>query len=242
MSRSVVFYGGDTQVGTTMTALALAEFLAKSGYRVLFLSFSGIPGNSYLPFSAPSSVDDLRGALFDESLSENELHQALVCCRGVDILPGVRNWQSSRSFPEGSAKQILHAAENGWDYVIADGGCGVAAGLGIQAMQCFSQAVLVVTQQEKTLTRYQHQKEILTGKMPEQPLMLVNKFNSSGTFYTMKQMKELLQCGDRIAAIPYIPYGWQAESEHATLLHFRRFGKGIRGLADCLERDERVQV
>ena len=241
MSRNIVFYGGDSQVGTTMTALALSEFLAKSGRQVLFLNFSPVPGNAYLPFAPPASVDDLRAAFLDESLTEAELRQLAVNCRGVDILPGVRNWQSSRTFPEGSAAQLLKAADGGWDYIIADGGCGVTAGLGVQALQCFDQVVLVVTQQEKTLARFQNQKEVLAEKMPDQPLFLINKFNDSGTFYSLKQMKEILQCDNRVMTVPYVPYGWQAESEHTTLLPFRRFGKGIRQLAEYVEGRENEQ-
>ena len=237
----MVFYGGDSQVGTTMTALALSEFLAKSGLQVLFLNFSPVPGNAYLPFVPPSSVDDLRAAFLDESLTAAELRQFLVNCRGVDILPGVRNWQSSRTFPEGSAAQLLKVAETEWDFILADGGCGVAGGLGVQALQCFEDAVLIVTQQEKTLARFQHQKEILAEKMPDQPLFLINKFNDSGAFYTLKQMKEILQCENRVLTVPYVPYGWQAESEHTTLLHFRRFGKGIRQLAEYVEGRENAK-
>ena len=242
MSRTIVFYGGDTQVGTTMTALAAAESLAKSGQRVLFLNLSGVPGDAYLPFGAPVSVDDLRAGLLDESLSEAEFRQTLISCRGVDVLPGVRNWQSSRVFPKTSVEAILTIADKEWDYVIADGGCGVSEGLGIQAVRCFDLRIVVVTQQEKTLDRYRRQSEILKEIISDNRMFLINKFNDNGAFYTVKQMAERLDCSmEQVLTVPYVPYGWQAEAEHVTLMNFHRFRKGILRLAEYILKREKTE-
>ena len=42
-----------------------------------------------------------------------------------------------------------------------------------------------------------------------------------------------------ILPVPYVPYGWQAEAEHTTLLNFRRFRKAIGYLIEDIQKGDR---
>ena len=44
----ILFYGCDTQVGTTMLALSAAELLAEAGKSVVYISAGPLPGNPFL--------------------------------------------------------------------------------------------------------------------------------------------------------------------------------------------------
>ena len=66
MKKCVVFYGGDSQTGTTMIAVSAAEMLAGAGKRILLVCASSQLVDPWLPQSAVSSMDDLYPALKKE--------------------------------------------------------------------------------------------------------------------------------------------------------------------------------
>lgn len=234
--KRTLFFGADSQVGTTMAAQSAAELLAERGRRVLLVRAGSNPGNEFMEKSSMTSVEDLREWLAEESLTAEVLRRHTVTNRGVDILPGVRSWQSSRYFEKNAMEQILSLAEMHWDYLVVDGGSGGPDSLGYQALRCCSRIFLVATQQEKTLFRYGMRSRALKKVMTVQPWFLVNKFNDSGAFYTQRQMAGLLECEvERIRTAAYAPYGWQAELEHATLLGHRSFRKDMKAVTDIME-------
>ena len=230
----ILFYGCDTQVGTTMMALSAAELLAEEGKKVIYISAGPVPGNPFLENEPAGAAVDL----WDRSPKEKEIRQLLTEQRGVDILQGVRSWINSGSTMKGLLKEICRECSLFWDYVIVDGGSSGEVSMGQEALSFAGKIFLVLTQQEKSLQRWRMRRDWLESRMNVQPCYLVNKFMGSGTFYTERQLLKILQCGEeQLAAVPYLPYGWQAEYEHCTLLKHRIFCRKLKRISEMIQEE-----
>lgn len=245
MTKRIMFAGGDTQTGTTMISMSVAEELAKQGRKVLYVGIRTIGGADYLGDELES-----KGAM-----SLQELEMAVTECRGVDVLMGMRKSRYGTFFSEEDIGEILQAASGTWDYVIIDGGFLLSEEKGNADSLIASlnnnagdmEILVVITQQEKSLRRCRKWKSLHDGKQGGQQggvqdclgkiKFVLNKYNDTGAFYTEKEVADYIGCeADDIRTVPYIPYGWQAEEEASTLLKFRGFRKGIRRVKEwCAE-------
>ena len=237
MKNTILFMGSDTQTGTTMLALSAAEELARTGKRVLYIGSGFCAGDEYLPRNLPAASDNLLAGLLTGNLTEADLQTAAVNCRGVDILTGIRLNQQGYCFLPGELLAICTMAEKLWDWVVIDGGIVLGNSSAAAVMEHAGQIWIVATQQEKSISRYQRWNSAGNLNFRKAVRYVLNKYNDSGAFYTIKEMAEILNCTEKeIVPVPYVPYGWQAEEEHTTLLNFRRFRKAVRSLINCIEK------
>lgn len=243
MTKRIMFAGGDTQTGTTMIAMSVAEELAKQGRKVLYVGVRTIGGADFLE-------DNSEG-----TLTLHELELAVTDSRGVDVLTGLRKSRYGTFFYEEDIAEILRATSGTWDYVILDGGFLLSEEKGnadslIASLKDNSngngsdmEILVVITQQEKSLRRCRKWKSLHDGsQIGAQDCLgkikfVLNKYNDTGAFYTEKEVADYIGCeAEDIRTVPYIPYGWQAEEESSTLLKFRDFRKGIRRVKEwCAE-------
>lgn len=232
MENIILFYGCDTQVGTTMLALSAAELLAEAGKSVVYISAGPLPGNPFLETEPAGAAVDLWGSDF----GKEELRQLVAEHRGVDILQGVRSWMNNGSSMAGLLEEVCRMCSQLWDYVIVDGGSCGEVSMGREALSFSDRVFLVLTQQEKTMQRWRMRREWLESRLQGRACYLVNKLVGNGTFYTQRQLQKILPCEDgQFAAVPYLPYGWQAEMQHCTLLKYRPFRKAMKEIVHLLE-------
>lgn len=240
MKNNIRFTGGDTQTGTTMISLAVAEMLAKEGERILFISGGAFAGNDFFPRIISSGTDEVLSALLAENLSAEQLQQAVVRSRGIDILMGVRRGRTGRYFNREDLRDIYSVAVSVWDRIVMDGGCVLLGNREEEAALPGWVEYMVVTQQEKTIQRYVNWSMEGNSGGERNSRFVLNKYNDSGAFYTIKEISSLLKCAEKdILPVPYVPYGWQAEAEHTTLLNFRRFRKAIGYLIEDIQKGDR---
>ncbi len=242
MKKMIAVCGGDSQVGTTMVALSIAEVLGKQGKKVLVVSASRNPGNDYVIKHRGMSIDDLRQYLDGDEITLTELKEAICQSRYMDIIPAVRSRSSSINYRKNALALIRKAAESYYDFIIADGGCG-EEGLAASALIALEEGdclCFVVTQQAKCLNRFMGQKGYFAQYGNIQSCYLVNKFIKSATFPSMEQMQKHLNAeGKAMYKIPYVPYGWQAEAEGETLMRCRSFAKAIERAVEYIDKGEK---
>ena len=234
IKKVILFYGCDTQVGTTMTALSAAELLAEQGRKVICISAGSIPGTDFLDAEPAGAAVDLWG----ERLREEDIRFLTVEQRGVDVLQGVRSWMNCGSNLSGFLREICMTCSRSWDFVIVDGGSSGESSMGRDALDFAEKIFLVITQQEKSLRRWKMRKEWMESRMQTEPYFVVNKFMNNGTFYMESQLQKLFFCDStRLKTVPYMPYGWQAEMERCTLLKYRSFRKAMAAISAIIERE-----
>lgn len=230
MAQCIVFYGADSQTGTTMMALAAGELLARQGNRVLYIDASGNTGNVFLPGNPPGSLDDLRPVLRNELPGPEEIRGVISVCRGMDVIPGLKHDSGWMDFKEEDVGRICRGAGSQYTHILVDGGSGRPAGIRHSALRAADRTVLVVTQQEKTLQRLEGW---MTG-WPRSTILAVNQFSTSGVFYSAEELAKRLRWEGHIVKIPHVPYGWQAELEGTTLLRFRKYRKSAEKLVKII--------
>ena len=234
MKKVIGFFGGDSQVGTTMIAQSMAELLQQRGQRVLYIMGSGKFGDEFFSLEGRHSIDDLKAGVRSGRVTLEDLFQNLEECRGLWVLPAVRNPLTARYFTENTYEILLAEAASEFDYTVIDGGCDAALGMTIAAMNTSDHRFFVTTQQSKSIRRL-----VLQQKNVVQPLKL------QGTLIINQYLKDpgLLMKGDILAlcemeeayTIPYVEYGWQAEMEGRSLLRYGKFAKAAGVLADLFE-------
>ena len=239
MEKTILFMGGDTQTGTTMLSLAAAEELAGRDKRVLYISTGFCAGDEYLPRNLVGVSDELITGLMADELSGEELKNAAVNIRGVDVLKGTRLTEQGHGFLPDDLQTICSLAEKFWDWILIDGGILLGRIPAAAYAELAGQIWIVVTQQEKSIDRYLRWKSAETMPAGKPLHFVLNKYNDSGAFYTIKETAEMLNCTEyEIVPVPYVPYGWQAETERSTLRNFRRFRKAVHRLAEYIEEGD----
>lgn len=236
MRKIIGFFGGDSQVGTTMTAQSFAEKLAERNKKVLFISGSGKFGDPFRTLSEKHSIDDLKAAVRSGEVSADEFSQTIEKCRGIYVLPSVRNPLNAKYFPENTYEIMLKSAAEEFDYVVIDGGNDANLGLTISALSFADRRYFITTQQPMALKRLAMLNQSILQPLNFGGKLIINKFMYDPSLFLQKEIAEITQFDVKeIRTLPYIEYGWQAEMEGKSLLHFRSFGNAVSQIADELE-------
>jgi len=230
VKKIIGFFGGDSQVGTTMIAQSLAEFLADHGCKVLLILGSGNYGDTYLKNNPTNSIDDLKADIRSGKVDTEELMQSLQQKKTLWILPGVRNPLTAKYFPENTYDVLLETGKSRFDYVIIDGGWDYQLGITISALTYCDSRFFVITQQAKSLARYGFYQQQIFGPLGIEGKLIINKYIRDPALFLKKDILKLGEKNDALQ-IPYTEYGWQAEMEGTTLMEYRGFYKAIERLA-----------
>lgn len=238
MKKIIGFFGGDSQVGTTMVAQSVAESLKDRGKKVLFILGSGKYGEEFVNVSGRYSLDDLKAGIRSGKISEDDLSQAIEENRGIWVLPSVRNPLTSKYFPENTYEVMLSTAGKEFDYIVIDGGEDANLGLMISALNIADERFFITTQQSKSVHRLLLLKKNILEPLQLQGKLIINKYVMDLALFLKQDILSLCEMEEAFS-IPYIEYGWQAEMEGRTLLHFNKFAKAVGNIADLFVPEEK---
>lgn len=229
MQNVIGFFGGDSQVGTTMISWAFAERLAEKGKRVLLIFGSGSDDCCFLSADGGRSVDHLKAAIRSGKLEREDLLQNLEKQKQLWVLPGTKNSMTTGGFLENTFQIMLENVKGDFDYVVIDGGSDVRLGLTISALHVCHHRYFILTQQAKTLHRYiQCQRQLLTPLGFEHQI-IINKYRKNPAFVLKKDVCKMTDIEAAIV-IPYVEAGWHTELDGKNLLSFAGFCKAIDNL------------
>lgn len=229
MSKKIAFIGGDSQVGTTMAAQAMAEELSKRQAKVLLVLASGKAGDDYIINKENKSIDDIKANLINGHLERYELSQVLVKEKGLWVLPGVRDYLSASYYTENVMDTLVSAAD--FDFIILDCGDDFRLGLVVSAVGVADRRYIVITQQEKTLRRFSYMKESVLDPLGIEGELIICKYQHNISLLYRREIERKLSI--KVAGqIPYIEYGWQAEIEYRTLMDLNKYNRAICNIAN----------
>lgn len=146
----VSFFGADSKVGCTITALAVAESLAlNTSCSVGFLNLQGHISYNYLDENLDGlGLDSIKSKIFSSVLSMQELRASMVERGNLFILPGIRTLTDLRYYQPKHVEFLVNLASELFDIVIVDAGSNPNSGLYIGALNSTSNRYMVATQQE----------------------------------------------------------------------------------------------
>jgi septum formation inhibitor-activating ATPase MinD len=158
INNVTVFFGADSKVGTTTTALGVAENLAAQGEgSVAFLNLSGHISFSHIDSSENKGMDSIRSKVFNKILSELELQDAMIQDREIKdlyILPSCNSLIDFRYYQTDHIEYIVAMASRIFDAVIVDAGWYPSNAFLFGALNTTPNRYMVTTQQQSSLSTH----------------------------------------------------------------------------------------
>lgn len=234
MKKIIGFFGGDSQVGTTMVSQSIAECLKNCGKQVLFIKGSGKYGDEFMNGDGRYSLDDIKANIISGKVSYEDIEQVITNSKGVFVIPSVRNPFTSKYYPENTYEVMLASVEDSFDYIVIDAGSDANLGLMISALNVSDCRYFVTTQQSKAIHRLIQMKKNITQPLGLDGHLIINKYMKDPALFLKKDIETLSEM-ENASVIPYLEYGWQMEMEGRTLMHFHKFAKSIERIVGDFE-------
>lgn len=234
MCKVISFIGGDSGTGTTMVAQSFSKVLAQRGKKTLVVSGSGKTGDEYLGGCRNSSIDDIKADIKSGHVHKEDVYQCLIEEDMLFYIPPVRNCFTARYYPENTFEILLDELYDDFDYIVIDGGDNVNSALTISSINVADDRFFVITQQQKSISRFAEMKHSVLVPLKLDGEIIVNKYNRDPALFLVKDMEPVLAQKNFIT-VPYITYGWQAEMEGKTLLRQGAFSKAINKIVQRYE-------
>lgn len=233
INNVAVLFGADSKVGTTITALGLAENLAEqSEGNVAVLNLSGHVSFAYVDFNEGKGLDSIRSKVFNKILSQDELKEAMVQSRDLKnlyILPPGRTLIDFKYYGTDHIEYVINMAAAMFDVVIVDAGWYPHNNLYFGALNSTPNRYLVTTQEDASanahfIIRQQVLDEYgITVKRneidpkvdhPENIMLIVNKYNGEVSTTNFVKSYDMIFAG----ALPLIPIStYELQSRKSTL-------------------------
>ena len=158
INNVTVFFGADSKLGTTATALGVAENLAaQSEGSIAFLNLSGHISFSYVENSGNKGMDSIRSKVFNKILSELELQDAMIQDREIKnlyILPSCNLLIDFKYYQTDHIEYIVGMASRIFDAVIVDAGWYPSNAFLFGALNTTPNRYMVTTQQRSSLSTH----------------------------------------------------------------------------------------
>ena len=245
MSSIHAFHGADGKTGTTMITQCVAEYIAsnRKEVKVMAVSIHGRPGTEYVD-RVTESIEGIKLYLDNRLL---DIQRLMAACKKTDnlyILGGVESIEHVRSYHPEMAAYLLEKLRETFDLVLADTGNDIDNGLAFGALECIEDRYCIITQQESILKRYERLKSLYDRLGLTFSSHIVNKYSHRHPCDIRYIIERLVLEKSELLKVEASEYGWQAESEHRTLLSYRNdtFSSDIRSIANRILSNARIDT
>ncbi len=206
INNVVALFGADSKVGTTLTAMSLAENLAeRSEGTIAFLNMSGHISHSYLDNDKGKGLDSIRTKIHNKILQQDELSQAMLQIgelKNLYILPPCKTLIDFKYYTTDHIEYIINMASSIFDIVIVDAGWYPHNALYFGALNSTPNRYMVTTQQQSSLANHliiRHQaldeygitarkpEGEIKEKAPESILLIANRFSEQLSTNILKE-------------------------------------------------------
>ena len=220
-----------------MVSQSVAEWIAKErkDCRVLFVSLNARPGTEYVDH-AGQSMEALKLFLDNRLLSKKEVLRESKRTENLYFVAGVIDGKMARHFSPDAAVYFIDNMQEEFDIIIADTGNDLDNGLAVGALERITDRLLVLTQQESMLKRYERLKPVCDKLGFRFSRTIINKYISEDPYdfeYIAKRNRipktELLKVEQSV-------FARQAEMEYKTLLSYKdsRYKEDIAEIAGAV--------
>ncbi len=235
MNNIITFFGGDSQVGTSMISQSVGEILVKNNSKVLLILASCQYGNDYIKENIELSLDDIK---FDNNAASmvREVEKIVYGYNNLDIMQGSNNLIAMRYYGEIELQKIIESVRNKYDFLLIDGGHNVQFGLTMASLKLSSMKYFVITQHEKSMRRFIYVRDTILNPLDYKGEIVINKYVNNVGFYNKSEISKIVG-KDINHVIPYIEYGHSAEQEKNTLLKHPKFYDAVSTIVNDILGD-----
>jgi len=177
MAKTITFFGGDSQVGTTFLAASVAQSLTlRKKKTILVLASTEVNENNFV--SSPGG--SLENLLRLNKLTKEDVASAITKTEYFDMIDGSIDTLAKQFYPVDIMGSLLPFLKREYEYIIIDGGHDATLPVPVSSLQFADQRYYVLTGNQKCITRFQSvYRNILKGLdlNEEGDKIVVNKDN-----------------------------------------------------------------
>lgn len=238
MSKIITFFGGDTQVGTTMIAQSVAEILAnKYDKKVLLILASSNIGIDYMNKETDKNFDDIRLNLFENTLTKAEVQDTICTYGKIDFIPPITDTTTIKYYSINTINTIRNLMEDDYELFIVDGGSNLNNPLSISSLKDADERYYVVTQSYKCLNRYLYINRKILSPLNYTGDVIVNRYVNQSFAYNIKDILNILE-KEEVLSIAMSNDGNLAEATNDTLISDNVFLRDINKLVDKINQSD----
>ena len=151
MAKTITFFGGDSQVGTTLIAASVAQSLtARKKKTVLVLASTEVNENNFIS----SSGGSLENLLRQNRIGKEDIASAITKTDIFDMINGGADVLSKQFYPVDIMGSLFPLLKREYEYIILDGGHDATLPVPISALQFADRRYYVLTGNQKCITRF----------------------------------------------------------------------------------------
>lgn len=246
MNNIVILHGVDHKVGTTMLTQSVAEMIAgeKKDYKVLLLCLNGRKSTDYVREEF-ESITQVKMQIDNRIISGKDLIKACRCQENLYMMAGIGKTEEERYYYPDTAEYILNKLKNEFDLILVDSGNTLDNGLALGSLNFSSIRLLILTQQETMLRRYEELLPLYEKLNLSFSGYIVNKYSSLDPYDLGYLSIRLDTIKKDITRIEMASTSRQAEMEYKTLLAFKddQYARDVLTLANrILFMTEKEQI
>lgn len=230
-----VFHGVDHKVGTTMISQSIAEIIANENknLRVLFLSLNGRESTEYVK-EVPISIDSIKMHIDNKMINGKDFLRSCKKTENFFMLAGISNEIEERFYYPDMSKYLLETVSPEFDIMIVDSGNEIDNGLAIGAIMNSKDTLLVLTQQESILRRYERIENIYTEMGIHIMTFIINKFYDQDPFSLDYIADRLKIDKSNLIKVESTGYSRKAEIDYKTLIEYKndKYNHDITNIAN----------
>ena len=206
------FHGGDNKTGTTQLSQTTAFMWGKlnKDKKVLMVSLNKKKSSEFISESC-LSIETYR------NIDEDSIFEKYRIFDNCYFMAGpLLEWQERRYYPKDSL-EILERAKNHFHLIVCDTGSDISSGLAIGALTMSDYNILVLTQEEETLLRWESLRDIYKKLNVDFTVTIINKYK-----FDHPALKDYignrLSLKGEIITVPYLKAGYKAALQKQTFL------------------------
>lgn len=218
----VSFYGADHKVGTTMVAQSVAEIISSNdpNLKVLFIAMNGRESNEYIR-ETPGSIDDYKYLMDNKMINGSDFLKTSIHKGNFYMMAGVCNEMEIRYYYPEMARYLLEEISSEFDLIIADCGSELDNGLSIGTLEVSEEIILVASQQETVIKRYEKNKNAMDGLGIGISNFVINKFSEQDPYGLSYLSNRMGIDKEKFWKVSMADYSRQAEMDGKTLLEYK---------------------
>ena len=222
MSNVFVIHGVDHKVGTTMLTQSIAELISNAfpDLKILLLFLNGRKSTDYIKEEA-GSIENIKLRIDNKMINGSEIKSHCLQKGNLFVLAGVGKIEDERYYHPENSNYLLKEITNDFDAIIVDSGNNLDSGLAIGALQFTDNRILVMTQQETSIKRYEDLSktyELLGFSFKK---FIINKYFTNDPYDVDYITKRTGAHKDDIEVIGQNNYYREAEASAKSLLEFK---------------------
>ncbi|HYE67065.1 MAG TPA: hypothetical protein VEA58_00555 [Anaerovoracaceae bacterium] len=219
------FHGADHKVGTTMISQSVAEIISAHhpNLRILLIAMNGRESTEYIR-ETPVGIDSMKFHI-DNKMSTGEDFLKTCTHKGnFYIMAGISNETEERYYHPEMAKYLLEEVAPEFDLVFADCGNELDNGLAVGTLSVSEEVLLVASQQESVIRRYEKNRKILDDLGIGISVLIINKYYEQDPFGLPYIASRLEIEKEKFLKVESAGYSRQAEIDYKTLLEYKNEG------------------